>query len=282
MPRTECLGTVLQTYTRACTIALSDGGIVVLLSPSAGMVAHGIRLIEPLAFEDAARPGDSVWLGPDRMVVGRSLTVQLRAAETWESEFRPGMPLSPYAADTAEALRELSDGGELLDCVLGRGGRSAICSIVGRTLPILADATRRGDAQAARAGLSALVGLGPGLTPSGDDFIVGLLAGLSIGAAAPSRHAFLRALCADVATMAAHTTPVSRQHLHDASALAFSERLSDVCSAIVRGMPPAVLLGRAAAQLAVGATSGGDAMAGLVFALFECGVLSAIGTVRGS
>lgn len=281
VPRTECVGTVLQTYSRACTIALSDEGIVVLLAPSAGMVAHGIRLIEPLAFETAMRSGDSVWLGVDRLTIGRSLIVQVRAADTWEAELRPGMALSPFAADTAEALRELAAGGELLDFMLGRDGQSAICSIVGRVLPTLAVATQCGDVQAALQSLSTLVGLGPGLTPSGDDFIVGLLAGLSIGAATQSRRAFLHALCAGVSGMAAHTTPVSRQHLLDASELAFSERLSDVCLAVVRGLPPAVLLARAAAQLAVGASSGGDAMAGLVFALFECGVLGATSAARG-
>ena len=282
VPRRECFGSVLHSYNRACTITTSDGALVVLLSPSAGMVAHGIRLMEPLAFQDAARPGDAVWLTSDRIKIGDGLAVGLRSAEPWQPAFQPGAPLSPFAAEAVAALHRLSDGGELLDLVLGRAEQSALCSIVGTALPAIAVAVRRDDAAATLATLSALVGLGPGLTPSGDDFIVGLLAGLGIGAAAPSVRALLCAMCAGVAELAARTTPVSRQHLYDASQLAFSERLSDVCLAIVRGLPAAVLLARAAAQLAVGASSGGDAMAGLVFALSHCGVLSHAGKMQGS
>ena len=47
-----------------------------------------------------------------------------------------------------------------------------------KTLPLLAHSTETGDAAAVVSAMSALVGLGAGLTPAGDDFVVGYLAAL--------------------------------------------------------------------------------------------------------
>ena len=81
-------------------------------------------------------------------------------------------------------------------------------------------------------------------------------------------------MCGEIALLRQATTSVSRQHLEDACALLFSERLLGVCVAIADGAPAPKLALRVAAQLAVGATSGADAAAGLMFALFECGSLA--------
>jgi Protein of unknown function (DUF2877) len=135
----------------------------------------------------------------------------------------------------------------------------------------LEPATRAGDPAAALRPVAQLVGLGPGLTPAGDDFIIGWLAGLTLTATTPERKEFLHAMCSGIRRLRFATTSVSSQHLDDACALMFSERLSDLCTAIAAGAPPPVLAARVAAQLAVGATSGADAAAGLMFALFYCG-----------
>jgi hypothetical protein len=115
-----------------------------------------------------------------------------------------------------------------------------------------------------------LVGLGPGLTPAGDDFLIGWLAGLALRAGAPPQREFLRDLCAGIAPLGSATTSVSRQHLEDACALAFSERLSDLCLAIGDAAPAPTLACAVAALVRVGASSGADAAAGLLFALFDC------------
>ena len=78
-------------------------------------------------------------------------------------------------------------------------------------------------------------------------------------------------MCAGIENLAQATTCVSRAHLRDACAKMFSERLSDLCVAIAKGEPAAILEAHVASQVAVGASSGADAAAGLMFALPPCG-----------
>jgi hypothetical protein len=160
---------------------------------------------------------------------------------------------------------------EFLAAVLGvKRPASPLGERVTRILPELALAARAGEREEALTRIARLVGLGPGLTPAGDDFIIGWLAGLALGAGTPAGLEFLHAMCAGVAPLRHQTTVVSRQHLEDSCALMFSERLSDVCVAIAAGAAQAMLAERVAGQLGVGATSGADAAAGLLFALFDC------------
>src|SRR5262249_17823350 len=138
-----------------------------------------------------------------------------------------------------------------------------------RVLPQLMEATRSQDSRAALDLLARLIGLGPGLTPAGDDFIIGWLAGLALTTRTSAQNAFLEAICHGVERLAQATTFVSRQHLRDACALMFSERLSDLCVAIAFGEPQPVLASRVTAQIAIGASSGADAAGGLIFALWN-------------
>lgn len=134
-------------------------------------------------------------------------------------------------------------------------------------LSMLSRSVQMRDAVCALACIGQLIGLGPGLTPAGDDFVIGWLAGLTLTAATPEHISFLQSVREGMAPLQAKTTLVSWQHLDDARALMFSERLSDVCVTIAAGGPTALLATRLDAQLAVGASSGADAAAGLLFAL---------------
>jgi hypothetical protein len=103
-----------------------------------------------------------------------------------------------------------------------------------------------------------LVGLGPGLTPSGDDFLVGLLAGLeAIG------HPARATIAAAVAGVApSRTTPIGAWVLRHAARGSFPERLHDALIALARGDEAAIrdAIERA---MAYGATSGADTLVGL-------------------
>ena len=103
-----------------------------------------------------------------------------------------------------------------------------------------------------------LIGLGPGLTPSGDDFLVGLLAGLeAIG------HPAGPALASAVAHAArGRTTAIGAAMLGHAARGHYAERLHDVLAAIATGRSDALTrpIERA---MAYGATSGADTLVGL-------------------
>lgn len=108
--------------------------------------------------------------------------------------------------------------------------------------------------------LRGLVGLGPGLTPSGDDFLLGVLALLD---ALEERkiHGALAAAITDVAP--ALTSPLSHCFLRTAAAGHVGEYLHRAVSSVITGNVDAAL----AAVRKIGHSSGWDMMAGIATAL---------------
>ena len=129
------------------------------------------------------------------------------------------------------------------------------------------DPRLRGDERVqkseALSSLQSLLGLGPGLTPSGDDFIGGAMVALTGLEMTSLRDALWNALAPLTAT---HTNDISRAHLA-ATAEGFG-------SGTLHGLLEAVMVGDAdaiapciAALAEVGHTSGWDAMAGAITVL---------------
>jgi len=126
----------------------------------------------------------------------------------------------------------------------------------------LRSAIALGDHEAAFSAADRLVGLGAGLTPSGDDVLVGLTAALRAAGhplADPlSRHAARRSPDA--------TTDVARAAHEHAAHGDYAERLHEVLDALAHGDDAAVRL-RVERALAWGASSGADALLGMLIGL---------------
>lgn len=137
----------------------------------------------------------------------------------------------------------------------------------GELLPALERAltARDADADAVTDCVASLVGRGPGLTPSGDDALVGLLAVLHrldpAGEASPAQ--LLRPA---VAAHLRRTGDISAHYLGLAVGGHFGERLIALCDALA-GDDPGDVAAAAAAVVATGATSGADALLGAVSGL---------------
>lgn len=126
----------------------------------------------------------------------------------------------------------------------------------------LADGLRRRDLQRFVDGARALIGLGEGLTPAGDDVLVGVLAVLH--RAAPSWLACRPDAVAVLADAArAGTTAVAREFLWHALGGHFSGPVVALVTAADREPARAALRD----LLAMGATSGADTVAGMRLAL---------------
>jgi hypothetical protein len=106
------------------------------------------------------------------------------------------------------------------------------------------------------AGATELIGLGPGLTPSGDDFLIGALAMLD-ALEQTNTHA---ALGEAILATASRTSPLSASLLRAATAGHVGENLHTMVAAVIAGDAEAAL----AAAARVGHTSGWDALAGAV------------------
>ena len=186
--------------------------------------------------------------------LGETVRVSLENCERWEPATARGA-----ARPKLEALRACLDGYVPTE---GLG-----CTILGvhNTLSVHAqpaleaiDRWLAGNALGAEA--AQLIGLGPGLTPSGDDYFGGVLVALrwlGRGAQADSLWRWLEP------RLPAQTSALSAAHLAAAAAgqahEALHELLEDLCAWQVADLHPAL------ARLdAVGHNSGWDALAGIV------------------
>lgn len=256
---------VHSVFLRACNIETEAGELVTVVSPGSGNLPHGIRCAAPFA---RLRQGQAANLESATLhFPAAQILVDFSRAAVWNGRVAavsPGLRgaeaqrvLRDHAPDQGVALALFSSA--RLHSALER----ALLARMARTLPILARATETRDAGAVVSALSALVGLGPGLTPAGDDFIVGYLAALwSRSRHEPGIAALLRALAVPVGQMSLLTNAISRQMLLDALQGHFAERLTEVVRCICAVGDVAGATMRA---LEVGHSSGADALCGLLF-----------------
>ncbi|MBS3939403.1 MAG: DUF2877 domain-containing protein [Actinobacteria bacterium] len=213
----------------------------------------------------AARVGASGRLGDHRLEIP-GLHAEVR--RWWRP--RPALP-TVAADDLARCCEDL----DLLLATAAPPLPIALAAPVAR----LRTALHGEDIAAALAQVDGLLGLGPGLTPSGDDLLCGLLSaiallGPAVGAPAERRVAAARVVGAAVVARApAATTSISAALLAHAVHGEVSDVAADVVHALAGRQPlaPAVR-----ALLAVGATSGRDLTAGLLAGarVVSSGVLS--------
>ena len=115
------------------------------------------------------------------------------------------------------------------------------------------------------------IGRGPGLTPAGDDVLVGILAVLTAPVVAACRQPVTARLRAALVPALPATTEISRALLSQASRGHVSRPVWELTSTLLSGSAAAAPVQARANVLATGATSGGDTCAGLVAA---CRLLS--------
>ena len=143
------------------------------------------------------------------------------------------------------------------------GGRLA------RAARALGHCIRARDAESAAATAARLIGLGTGLTPSGDDFLCGLLAALwCTSRESESDARFLAAWGAALATRLDATSVVSATLLECAIAGSFCGAIRDLTAELARGPADGrtAALGAAMDSLcAMGHSSGMDTAAGFLF-----------------
>ncbi len=186
----------------------------------------------------------------DQDLSAGDLVLDLEGAQRVDLTIRPAAEGDDAARDLLDEALARSASAPLapgLDTAAGRAARSAMSLAI-----------RRRDADGFLAAARGLVGLGEGLTPAGDDYLVGALAALHrIGEGWPTGEAPLRNA---VIAHACRTTPtISAAFLCYAVAGHFSEPLRDLAMAdsAAAARAAAVTLAR------MGATSGADTLAGM-------------------
>jgi hypothetical protein len=254
-------GAISAVHRRVCVISLVDENPLTLATPEIGRLPRSITLDAPPEFTFqgiVARGADVGARGGILRIGGGALSIDLRPATPWRSRLGH-LRLDDTRGDVARAL-------EATRAALRQDGRAdALLRIAGARLEAVARATRTLDAAPAGEAMSALVGLGEGATPAGDDYLVGYFAGLwACAGNAVARVVFIAALRKRLTRSAPATSAISRVYLEAAFDGEVSERLFDLAYAVARGSDDAALRRAAANALAVGHSSGACGLLGFL------------------
>ncbi|MCR4405347.1 MAG: DUF2877 domain-containing protein [Anaerolineae bacterium] len=261
---------VLAVFDHACNLVTPAGDVVALVTPQIGDGPLSVVVeAEPGSFA-ALDPGMAVWTDSGHLRVGVTdqsplLDVILAGAEVWE----PSPAWSTLRAQRAIiesrlprlrtiALRHAPAVGQ--DFGVSAQSNAAISSYA--KIREAAGSLRAGwqeDLTALQAGAAQLAGLGGGLTPAGDDFLVGVMLWAWLA------HPDPPVICRVIAEVAApRTTTLSAAFLRAAARGECSAAWHRLLSALAAGTENELVVA-VQGVLVHGATSGADTLAGFLW-----------------
>ena len=282
--RNTRLGEVFVSFRRSCylqtcageVLCLADEGlgrgpltISVRLSEEADLPALGVLEKTPCLLEDDSLRvatlvlelgGVEIWapIVPSK-AMDALLFRRTRELTTHISSLVPPEGLGPLLPH----LQTLASGQSLAIDQLAPVSALAATAIQDLTNGLVA-----GDVIRTEAGARVLLGLGPGLTPSGDDLLVGLL--LALHAARSSLAHPLREFV--VAHAPVMTGTISESMLKQAALGLGNEASHQLINALFEGQPEDEVLRKVDAVTSVGHTSGWDTLAGIFLGLHLVGM----------
>jgi Protein of unknown function (DUF2877) len=240
------IGVVHSSFESAANL-LVDGEMWTVLGATRPDSPFGIRLAPSDAQFDV-KAADRVSVKAGYVGIGR-LILDCRTASYWAPTpwARPATGLASRLAAVEHAVRPRA-----WDESAGMA-----CEVT--------DALRGSDAELARA-VRRTLGRGPGLTPAGDDVLVGILALLTSGAAGAAGERAMSQLVSALAPVLPTTSDVSRHLLHQATRGFLGRALHDLGQALMEAAPHNILTDAIELVLDTGCTSGADACMGLAAA----------------
>ena len=261
VPQTNFSGRVHSVFAQACNLACNDT-LLALCTFGAGDAPATLRLVRgaPNDLRALFEVGERIdcrqgWLRTSRA------ELQWVDASVWRPA-EPGLRLPP--SRTAEHLRNAHRR-------LAQHRRTHASVIDGEAAPVaaaLGDACRSLDSERATRHVDRLIGWGEGLTPAGDDFLIGLLAGLDACVPVNGRgRRFRNALTAAFTGLTQRTTPIAAHYLRLAEGGHYNSSLIVLRNALLSEDDGAVVDAALQRALAIGATSGADTVTGLLAGL---------------
>lgn len=273
VPRRGFEAEVHSAFTSAANLQLVRGSrLLTLVAGEEPDLPQGIRLNTPQGFSfEELRPGERVTCRDGILRCEQTpLTIDLRPARRWKCN------LLVLAADmnnpsTSAAWQSVK---QVLNERRAHAGtrlpawQVAEARRMSESVPDLVASTRQYDLAATARAVATLIGLGSGLTPAGDDFLVGFLAGLwCVAGERAERIRFLSGLGKAVTLLSGRTNDISRTYLVHAARGQVSSRLATLAEAICWGERSDHLLKAAEAAIKVGHSSGMEAVTGLLLGI---------------
>lgn len=245
---------IVSVYHAVVNLALGDGRLVAIAGEAVGGLPNGILVGDDPDFTRLGiRPGMAArWAAGRLHIPAASLVVRTDRAADWSPRIaRRDVTGWPLRSERAWILaRDARVPGGLLDLPMGWPALWALHAAI-----------RNGDRAAAAGAARGLIGLGPGLTPSGDDALAGVESALH--AAFDPAAGFLGAVLADVET---RTTVVSVALLRHAAQGEMAERVHRLLDGLL-APDPATLAPAVEMAVRHGGTSGSDLLAGVLLGL---------------
>jgi hypothetical protein len=270
---------ILNVFERACNLISADGTVLALVTSARGMGpftlvvdGDGGAPFRGLPAESPVRllpSKQALCVGPLRIEYGDAAAWDARP--DWPAVARhyrqnpnslPWLAVAAAGVDVAGSLLDLyrpATGSTALERVLRAAAQQGAEALVG--------GLAAGDEIQATRGAQSLAGLGGGLTPAGDDFVVGVLLAAWAGLYGPSGGQLAGAVAEAAAP---RTTTLSAAYLRAAARGECIVPWHDLFAALLRG-DAASTQAAVAALVSVGHTSGADALAGFVAVLYALG-----------
>ena len=227
IPRTDFDATVHSVFHSPSICVSREKAIwLTLVTSNEADLPQGIRVETPGDFSfEIFRAGESVTCRDEILRFASSaLTIDLRGAESFSCAL--STLRYPFVTTAWQWVwqtlneRQIQLNAEIIAQDLFRSDetiRTGVPRKVGETVRGLFAATRQFDLAAASS-LNALIGLGAGLTPSGDDLLVGYLAGLWCTVRdRRERLQFVSDLGKEIIRLSQQTNDISRTYLYHAS-----------------------------------------------------------------
>ena len=278
VPDGNFAASVHSAFRSALNLRLNrENNLLTLIASSEGDLPQGIRLDVPdgFSFEGFQTGEPAVCKDSILHFEKSSLTVQLSGARCWKCDL-PALKFDPanpavsaawsFVWEVLNKQQRLSGAEIIAEKLFHASARAGVPHKAGEAMRDLVDATRRYDLD--RSAVKALIGLGSGLTPSGDDLLVGYLTGLwCTGQDKNEGMQFVASLGETIIDLSSKTNDISRTYLYHAAQGQVSSRLANLAEGIRRGENPGHLSEIAEAAMSVGHTSGMDAVTGLLIGL---------------
>lgn len=269
--RTTQRGCVLHVFARACNIVNEQNAILSLVNSPHGLGPFALQLSSSVPFDMMLDSHVEVACGPNWLCAG-PLGIDVSDGDTW----RPHPAWERLRARPNRVAARLGEIRALLDAHAPEESIARLTSFRAKPrwlagelafaaadpqLLLLAAGLAESDANALAIAANALAGLGPGLTPAGDDYLVGVVHGLYATRPEP-KAARLSQTIAEAA--APRTNTLSAAWLRAAARGEASAHWHALVDALAAGGPlePALLR-----IIDTGHTSGADALAGFMSVL---------------
>lgn len=284
VPRENFDAVIHSVFDSAVNLRLEDEDRLITLLISDGYeLPQGIRIWVKNISLQTLTPSTTLRTSPGLHAAARGgilrfdsspLSVDLRSAPVWKCRV-PDLcldltsPVAQQAWSTAWKLlnteQKLRNTDIVADDLFQAGTGSSLSQRIRNPVTSLLASTEGFDLQGALRAAEKMIGLGPGVTPSGDDILIGFLAGLwSVSGQDERQLAFIRSFGDELVHLAKGTSEISRTYIYHATQGQFSSALSHLAEAIATGNG---LAASAQSAMRLGHSSGTDSVTGLLIGL---------------